>query len=74
MYSDPTQIRSHVVRIRLNDEEHRYLRALVDLTGGQMSTVLREMLLGQARAELQVNDTQPIGVLQGANEVLSVTG
>ena len=48
MYSDPAKIRSHVVKLRLSDEEHRLVQALVDYTGEQKASLLREMLLDQA--------------------------
>lgn len=35
MYSDPTKIRSHIVKIRLSDEEHKFVQAYVDYTGEQ---------------------------------------
>lgn len=48
MYSDPSRIRDNVVKIRFSDEEHRLVRALVDYTGEQTATLLREMILQQA--------------------------
>ena len=52
MYSDPTKIRSHVVKLRLSDEEHRLVQALVDYTGEQKASLLREILLEQAASIL----------------------
>jgi len=47
MYSDPTKIRTHVVKIRLSDEECRLVDAFVDYTGEQKAALLRELILQQ---------------------------
>lgn len=55
MYSDPSLIREHVVKIRLNDNENRLIDALVNYTGQQKAVLLREMVLEQARLDLAAN-------------------
>jgi gamma-glutamylcyclotransferase (GGCT)/AIG2-like uncharacterized protein YtfP len=52
MYADPAKIRSHVVKIRLSDEEHRLIQALVDYTGEQRAALIRDLVLEQAQAVL----------------------
>ena len=47
MYSDPTKIRTHVVKLRFSDEEHRLIQALVDYTGEQKAALVRELVLQQ---------------------------
>ncbi len=49
MYQDPSKIRDHIVKIRLNDAESDLIDALVNFTGEQKAALLREMLLDQAR-------------------------
>lgn len=52
MYADPSLIRDHVVKIRLNDLEADLVDAWVNYTGQQKATLLREMILEQARLDL----------------------
>jgi hypothetical protein len=52
MYADPAKIRSHVVKIRLSEEEHRLIQALVDYTGEQRAALIRDLVLEQAQAVL----------------------
>lgn len=52
MYADPSLIRDHVVKLRLNDREAELINAWVNYTGQQKATLLREMLLEQARLDL----------------------
>lgn len=52
MYSDPSQIRSVVVPIRLNEAEVELLDAIVRYNGGQKSTLVRELFIEQARLVL----------------------
>lgn len=49
MYADPTKIRAHVIKLRLNDAESALIDALVGYTGEQKAALLRDMLLEQAR-------------------------
>ena len=52
MYTDPSLIREHVVKLRLNDPEAELIDALVNYTGQQKAALLRELLLDQARLVL----------------------
>jgi hypothetical protein len=52
MYADPSLVRDHVVKIRLNDQEAGLIDALVNYTGQQKAPLLRELLLDQARLVL----------------------
>ena len=52
MYADPSKIRDNVVKVRLNDAESQLLDALVAYTGEQKASLIREMLLEQARVVL----------------------
>lgn len=52
MYSDPSLIREHVVKLRLNENEADLIDAWVKYTGQQKAVLLREMLLEQARLDM----------------------
>jgi hypothetical protein len=52
MYADPSLIREHVVKIRLNDNEAELINAWVNYTGQQKAVLLRDMLLEQARLDM----------------------
>lgn len=52
MYADPSKVRDNVVKVRLNESEAALIDALVTYTGEQKATLLREMLLEQARLVL----------------------
>lgn len=49
MYTDPSQIRDHVVKLRFNDTEAELIDAITNYTGQQKAALLRELLLEQAR-------------------------
>ena len=51
-YTDPSLIREHVVKLRLNDREAKLIDAWVEYTGQQKAVLLREMLLEQARLDM----------------------
>jgi hypothetical protein len=53
MYTDPSLIREHVVKLRFNDREAELINAWVNYTGQQKAALLREMLLEQARLDLE---------------------
>lgn len=55
MYTDPTLVREHVVKIRLNDNEAELINAWVNYTGQQKAVLLREMLLEQATLDMGLN-------------------
>lgn len=65
MYADPSKLRDHVVKIRLNDSESALIDALVNYTGDQKATLLREMLLEQARAVLGMDIALSYGGSEG---------
>lgn len=65
MYADPALIRDHVVKIRLNDNEADLIDAWVKYTGQQKAALLREMLLEQARLDMEAN----LGLGPNGNEV-----
>ena len=67
MYQDPTKIRSHVIKLRLNDAEATLIDALVGYTGEQKAALLREMLLDQAR--LVIAGDSDFGPAGSRNEV-----
>lgn len=48
MYSDPSLIRKHVVKLTLSDRESELLNAVCNYTGEQKAVLFREMLLKQA--------------------------
>lgn len=52
VYTDPSLIREHVVKVRLNDAEADLIDALVNYTGQQKAPLLRDLLLEQARLVL----------------------
>lgn len=52
MYTDPSLIRDHVVKLRFNDQEADLINAWVNYTGQQKAALLRDMLLEQARLDL----------------------
>lgn len=52
MYADPSLIRDHVVKLRLNDNEAELINAWVRYTGQQKASLLREMLLEQAALDM----------------------
>lgn len=52
MYADPSFIREHVVKIRLNENEADLIDAWVKYTGQQKAVLLREMLLKQAQLDM----------------------
>lgn len=70
MYSDPSLIREHVIKIRLNDNEARLIDALVAYTGQQKAVLLREMVLEQARLDMAANSQRSEAVTEGAQRSL----
>lgn len=55
MYADPSLIRDHVVKLSFNDREAELINAWVNYTGQQKAAFLREMLLEQARLDLEAS-------------------
>jgi hypothetical protein len=48
MYSDPSLIRKHVVKLSLSDREADLVNALCAYSGEQKATLLRELILERA--------------------------
>ena len=69
MYADPSLIRDHVVKIRLNDNEADPIDAWLKYTGQQKAALLREMLLEQARLDMEAN----LGLGSAVSEVPQLT-
>jgi hypothetical protein len=53
MYTDPSLVREHVVKLSFNEREAELINAWVNYTGQQKAAFLREMLLEQARLDLE---------------------
>lgn len=51
-YTDQSNIRDHVVKLRFNDREAELINAWANYTGQQKAVLLREMLLEQAQLDL----------------------
>lgn len=66
-YSDPENIRSEVVKIRLNVREAALLKALNEYTGQQLAVLAREILLDHAQQVL--NGMADVGQEQLFSEV-----
>lgn len=54
-YSDPSLIREHVVKLSFNEREAELINAWVNYTGQQKAAFLREMLLEQARLDIEAS-------------------
>ena len=52
-YTDPSLIRDHVVKLRFNDREADLINAWANYTGQEKAVLLREMLLEQARLDIE---------------------
>jgi hypothetical protein len=52
MYTDPSLIREHVVKVRFNDAEQALIDAFVNFTGQQKAALVRELVLEAARRAL----------------------
>ena len=53
MYTDPSLIREHVVKLSFNDREHELVTAWVNYSGEQKAAFLRKIVLDQARRDLE---------------------
>ena len=49
MYPDPKRIKDNRVTIRLDSYEHDLLQAMANYQGEQLATLLREMIMREAR-------------------------
>ncbi|MDO8908893.1 MAG: hypothetical protein Q7W55_10420 [Pseudohongiella sp.] len=52
MYQDTKRIRQNRVSINLDDYEAALIQALVDYTGSERATLIRDMVVAQAQAVL----------------------
>lgn len=48
MYSDPTLIRRHTVKVRFNDREAALVDAVVNFTGEEKAAFIRSLILDRA--------------------------
>ncbi len=53
MYADPKRIRENRITIRLDGYEHDLLQALANYQGEQLATLMREMVMREARQLLE---------------------
>lgn len=53
MYADPKRIRENRITIRLDGYEHDLLQALANYQGEQLATLMREMVMREARLLLE---------------------
>ncbi|KAF1072678.1 MAG: hypothetical protein GAK45_00113 [Pseudomonas citronellolis] len=59
MYPDPRRVRDNRVVVRFDDYEHDLIQALANYKGEQLATLLREMVMREARAVLIDTSTIP---------------
>jgi hypothetical protein len=57
MYSDPTLIRKHTVKLRFNDREAALVDALVTYTGEEKAAFIRDLILGRAMEVLHTEQS-----------------
>jgi hypothetical protein len=69
-YTDPSNIRDHVVKIRLNDREAELIQAWVNYSGEQKAVLLREMLLKQAQIDMGMDFMGVSAFAEGQAEAL----
>jgi hypothetical protein len=69
-YTDPSLIREHVVKIRLNDREAELIQAWVNYSGEQKAVLLREMLLKQAHVDMGMDFMGALATTEGAQKSL----
>ena len=55
MYPDTKRIRSNRLTLRFDDYEHDLIQALANYQGEQPSTLLRQLVLREAAAALEIN-------------------
>lgn len=69
MYSDPAHIRTHEVKIRLNDKECTLLEAYSDYTGTQKAALAREVLmLGLEAMARGLDISRPQNLISGTQQ------
>jgi hypothetical protein len=61
MYSDPTLIRKHTVKLRFNDREAALVDALVTYTGEEKAAFIRSLILDRAMDVLHAEQSASAG-------------
>lgn len=54
MYPDPKRIRNNCLTLRLDDYEHALLTALANYQGEQLGTLLRDLVMREAKQVLNL--------------------
>lgn len=73
MYANPQLIRDIIIKVRLNDAESDLIDAIVNLTGQQKSTLIRELFMSGARKVLAGEmDIAPDGRLREEPQMASL--
>lgn len=57
MYSDPSLIRKHTVKVRFNDREDALVDALCAYTGEEKAAFIRSLILDRAMEVLHANES-----------------
>lgn len=57
MYTDPTKIQKHVVKVWLSDEESKLINSFVEYTGKQKAVLIRELIMEAAVSALGIQST-----------------
>lgn len=57
MYSDPTLIRKHTVKLRFNDREAALVDALTQYTGEEKAAFIRSLILDRAMEVLHAEQS-----------------
>lgn len=71
MYTDPSLIRSHVVKLRFNDREAALVDALVNFTGEEKAAFIRSLILDRAAEVLHADESAAFAsVTRGAQASL----
>lgn len=55
MYQDVALLRTHEIKLRLNDKEAELINAWTNYNGGQKAVLVREMLLAAIASQLNNN-------------------
>jgi uncharacterized protein (DUF1778 family) len=63
MYPDPNRIKERRITIRLDEYEHRLVKALADYQGEQPATLLRQIVMREAASVL--SDINSVAVCSG---------
>jgi hypothetical protein len=57
LYSDPTLIRRHTVKVRFNDREAALVDALVNFTGEEKAAFIRSLILDRATEVMHADES-----------------